>query len=331
MLLSSVALIVGLVLLVWSADRFVVGASATAAILGVSTLVVGILVVGIGTSAPEMLVSAIAAMDGQTGLSVGNALGSNITNIGLILGITALYIPLRVQSRLVTREIPLLLLVMLAGYLLLWDGQLSFLDGALLIGGFVAVVLRQLWEAKHGRGDALEAELEGEIPKNMPLPVALGWLALGFVLLIVSARMLVWGAVDIAQYFGISDLVIGLTVVAIGTSLPELAASVMAARKNEHEIAIGNVVGSNLFNLLGVMAMPGLLAPGAVDSEVLSRDYPIMLLLTLVFFLIALGPLRDRRISRLQGGGLLLFYLGYVVYLLMDAGAIAAPAPPLLP
>lgn len=324
MLLSTLALILGLVLLVWSADRFVIGASATASILGVSTLVVGILVVGIGTSAPEMLVSAIAAADGQTGLSVGNALGSNITNIALILGITAVLIPLKVQSRLITREIPLLILVMLLGYFLLQDGQLDLLDGLILVAGFAGVVIRQLWEAKHGKGDALEAELENEIPKDMPLKTALIWLAIGFVLLIASARLLVWGAVDIAQYFGISDLVIGLTVVAIGTSLPELAASVAAARKNEHDIAIGNVVGSNLFNLLGVMAMPGLLAPGAVDAEVLNRDYPIMLVLTLLFFLVACGPRKDRRITRLEGAGLLVFYFVYLGYLLMDSGAVGA-------
>ncbi|GAB3370397.1 calcium/sodium antiporter [Spongiibacter taiwanensis] len=322
MLLSCLALILGLVLLVWSADRFVLGASATASLLGVSTLVVGILVVGIGTSAPEMLVSAIAAADGQTGLSVGNALGSNITNIALVLGFTALLIPLKVQSRLITREIPLLIIVMVFGYLLLWDGQLDRTDGLLLIVGFALVIVRQLWEAKHGSGDALEAELEEEIPRDMPLKVALGWLVLGFVVLIASARMLVWGAVDIAQYFGISDLVIGLTVVAIGTSLPELAASVAAARKNEHDIAIGNVVGSNLFNLLGVMAMPGLLAPGMVDAGVLNRDYPLMLGLTLAFFAVACLPKGERKITRVEGGLLLLIYFGYLGYLLVDAGAV---------
>lgn len=325
LLFSTLALMLGLVLLVWSADRFVIGASATASIFGVSTLVVGILVVGIGTSAPEMLVSAIAAADGQAGLAVGNALGSNITNIALILGITAVLIPLRVQSRLVTREIPLLILVMLLGYFLLLDGQLGLIDALVLIAGFVVVVFRQLWEAKHGKGDALEAELENEIPKNMSLKAALMWLAIGFVVLIASARLLVWGAVDIAHYFGISDLVIGLTVVAIGTSLPELAASVAAARKNEHDIAIGNVVGSNLFNLLGVMAMPGLLAPGVVDAAVLSRDYPVMLLLTLTFFLLAAcGPRKNRRISRLKGAGLLVFYFVYLGYLLVDSGAVGA-------
>ncbi|POP52034.1 calcium/sodium antiporter [Zhongshania marina] len=320
MLLTVVALIVGLVLLVWSADRFVIGASATASILGVSPLVVGILVVGIGTSAPEMLVSAIAAVDGQPGLAVGNALGSNITNIALILGFTALLIPLNVQSKLITREIPLLILVMLVGFVLLMDGHLGVMDGSILLVGFLLVVLRQLWEAKHSKGDSIEAEFEAEIPRDMSLGVALGWLLFGFLLLIGSARLLVWSAVEIAQFFGLSDLVIGLTVVAVGTSLPELAASVAAARKNEHDIAIGNVVGSNLFNLLGVMALPGVIAPGVIDEKVLSRDYPVMLVLTGLFFLVACGPRKGRRISRVEGGGLLLIYIAYIVYLLHDAG-----------
>ncbi|MDX1505375.1 MAG: calcium/sodium antiporter [Spongiibacter sp.] len=322
MLLTVAALILGLILLVWSADRFVIGASATAAILGVSPLVVGILVVGIGTSAPEMLVSGIAAFDGQPGLAVGNALGSNITNIALILGITALYIPLRVQSKLVTREIPLLMLVMIIGYVLLRDGVLDFIDGAVLLTGFGLVILRQLWEAKHSRGDAIEAEFEAEIPRDMTLPVALGWLLLGLILLMGSARILVWSAVELATAFGVSDLVIGLTVVAIGTSLPELAASVAAARKNEHDIAIGNVVGSNLFNLLGVMALPGVIAPGPVDAAVISRDYPLMLGLTALFYLVAFGPRKERRIRRAEGGMLVVIYFAYLGYLLVDSGAI---------
>lgn len=322
MLLTLAALILGLVVLVWSADRFVIGASATAAILGVSPLVVGILVVGIGTSAPEMLVSGIAAFDGQPGLAVGNALGSNITNIALILGITALYIPLRVQSKLITREIPLLMLVMIIGFILLRDGELDFIDGALLLTGFALVILRQLWEAKHSRGDAIEAEFEAEIPRDMPLSVALAWLLLGLVLLMGSARVLVWSAVELATAFGVSDLVIGLTVVAIGTSLPELAASVVAARKNEHDIAIGNVVGSNLFNLLGVMALPGVIAPGPIDAEVVSRDYPLMLGLTLLFYLVAFGPRKERRIRRAEGGLLVLIYFAYLAYLLVDSGAV---------
>ncbi|QQD18317.1 calcium/sodium antiporter [Spongiibacter nanhainus] len=322
MLLSLAAVLVGVVVLVWSADKFILGASGTASILGVSTLVVGILVVGIGTSAPEMLVSAIAALDGQSGLSVGNALGSNITNIGLILGITALLIPLSVQSKLITREIPLLLLIMIAGYILVSDGVLDVLDGVMLLVGFGLVVLRQLWEAKHSRGDILEKELEKEIPKDITLKAALGWLVLGLILLVASARLLVWGAVELALLFGVSDLVVGLTVVAIGTSLPELAASVAAARKNEHDIAIGNVIGSNMFNLLGVMALPGVLSPGAIDIGVVNRDYPLMLAMTVLFFIVACLPKGNGRITRVEGGVLLAIYFAYTAYLLVDTGAI---------
>ncbi|MFT5576271.1 MAG: cation:H+ antiporter [Bermanella sp.] len=318
MILQIAGLIVGLVALVWSADRFVIGASASARILGVSPLVIGILVVGIGTSAPEMLVSAIAAFQGKASLSVGNALGSNITNIGLILGITALVAPLEVRSKILFREIPLLILVMLAGYLLLRDGELNRMDGTILLVGFAAVILRQLWEAKHGVDDTLVAEYEESLEKDMTMTAALLWLLIGFAVLLLSARLMVWAAVDIAVALGISDLIIGLTIVAIGTSLPELAASVAAVRKNEHDIALGNVLGSNLFNLLGVMALPGIIAPGLVDPAVLSRDYPVMIGLSVLLFITAYSfSGRRRRIERWEGGllvGLYGAYLGLLVY-----------------
>lgn len=319
MLLQIAGLIVGLIALVWSADRFVIGASATARILGVSPLVIGILVVGIGTSAPEMLVSAIAAFDGQVGLSVGNALGSNITNIGLILGITALVAPLEVRSKILFREIPLLILVMLAGYLLLRDGELNRPDGLLLLVGFALVILRQLWEAKHGIDDPLAGEYEAVLEKDLTLRAALVWLLVGFVVLLASARLMVWAAVDIAVALGVSDLVIGLTIVAVGTSLPELAASVAAVRKNEHDIALGNVLGSNLFNLLGVMALPGVIAPGPVDAEVLTRDYPVMIGLSLLLFIVAYSFKGSRRIERWEGGVLVFLYFAYLGLLVYTA------------
>lgn len=319
MILQITGLIVGLVALVWSADRFVIGASATARILGVSPLVIGILVVGIGTSAPEMLVSAIAAFQGQTGLAVGNALGSNITNIGLILGITALVAPLEVRSKILFREIPLLILVMLVGYLLLRDGQLNVTDGAILLFGFAAVVLRQLWEARHGIDDPLAGEYAESLEKKMTLRAALLWLLVGFIVLLISARLMVWAAVDIAQALGVSDLVIGLTIVAVGTSLPELAASVAAVRKNEHDIALGNVLGSNLFNLLGVMALPGVIAPGAIDAAVLSRDYPVMIGLSVLLFIIAYSFRGSRRIERWEGGLLVSLYAAYLGLLVYTA------------
>ena len=319
MLLQIAGLIVGLVALVWSADRFVIGASATARILGVSPLVIGILVVGIGTSAPEMLVSAIAAFQGQVGLSVGNALGSNITNIGLILGITALVAPLEVRSKILFREIPLLILVMLAGYLLLRDGELNRPDGLLLLGGFALVIARQLWEARHGIDDPLAGEYEEALEKDLTLGAALLWLLVGFVVLLASARLMVWAAVDIAVALGVSDLIIGLTIVAVGTSLPELAASVAAVRKNEHDIALGNVLGSNLFNLLGVMALPGVIAPGPVDAAVLNRDYPIMIGLSVLLFIVAYSFRGSRRIERWEGGLLVFLYFAYLGLLVYTA------------
>ena len=304
MILEFAAILAGFALLVWSADRFVLGASAVASIMGVSTLVVGILVVGIGTSAPEMLVSGIAAYEGKTGLSVGNALGSNITNIALVLGFSCLLIPLQVQSKIIKREIPLLLVIMIFGWFLLMDGELGFLDGALLFVAFGLVIVRQLLEAKNSRADILEASFEDEIPKDMPLPTALFWLLLGFLVLVGSARLLVWGAVEVALAFGVSELIVGLT-----------------ARKGEHDIAIGNVIGSNIFNLVGVMALPGIIAPGIVDPDVMARDYPLMLGLTVLLFLFASEPVGKRVIGRWKGAVFLSIYIGYLIYLVQASMA----------
>lgn len=317
-MLYAAGFIVGLILLVWSADRFIYGAAGTARSLGVSPLVAGILVVGIGTSAPEMLVSALAAVDGKVGLSVGNALGSNITNIALVLGVTALIVPLHVQSKIINREIPLLIFVMFVGLALLWDGELDRLDGTLLLVGFALVILRQFREAKAGRDDILAGEYEEALKAgSLPLRTSVLWTVVGLVLLIASARLMVWSAVEIAEALGVDDLVIGLTVVAVGTSLPELAASVVAARKNEHDIAIGNVIGSNLFNLLGVMALPGVIAPGALSPGVMERDYPIMIALSFMLFFVAWSPTQQsRHINRLEGAALLAAYVGYIGYLL---------------
>ncbi len=315
MLLHVGALALGLVALVWSADKFILGASVGARLLGVSPLVVGILIVGIGTSAPEMLVSGIAAFDGQPGLALGNAIGSNITNIALIIGFTALLIPLKVQSNIIRRELPLMMLVMVAGWVLLLDGELGVLDGALLVIGFVLVVLRQAFEARAGYADVLAAEFDESIIESMTLPKSVVTLLIGLVVLIGSAKVLVWGAVGVAQALGVSDLIIGLTIVAIGTSLPELAASMSAARKAEYDIAIGNVIGSNMFNLLGVMAIPGLVSPGPVDPAVLSRDYPLMVALGILFCVVASGRNGKGRINRAEGALLLLVYIGYLSWL----------------
>ncbi|MFG1489403.1 calcium/sodium antiporter, partial [Oceanospirillum sp. HFRX-1_2] len=243
---SIAALIAGLALLVWSADRFIAGAAATARNFGMSPMLIGMTIVSIGTSAPEILVSAIAAIGGNPGLAVGNALGSNIANIGLVLGITALIAPLPINMKLMRKEIPLLLgVTLLAGGIML-DGQITLTDALILVA---VLGLSLLWLFK---GDAETiADQEEEIP-DMPQGKAILWLIIGLLILIGSSRMLVWGAVNIATSFGVSDVIIGLTIVAIGTSLPELAASVASALKRHHEIALGNVVGSNIFNLLAV-------------------------------------------------------------------------------
>lgn len=314
----SLAIAAGFALLVWSADRFVEGAAAMAKHLGMPALLIGVLIVGFGTSAPEMVVSAIAAMEGNPALALGNALGSNIVNIALILGVTALVTPIAIHSKIVRKELPLLILLVLLTGLLLLDGELSLVEGIVLLAGFFALVGWSVYSALHTRGDALEDEVEAELEAHpMSLKAGMIWLAVGLVLLIGSSRILVWGAVGVAQAFGVSDLIIGLTIVALGTSLPELAASVMAVRKGEHDIAIGNVVGSNMFNLLAVIGIATVIAPmNAIAPEVLQRDWIVMLLLTLALFAMAYG-FRGKKgsIGRFKGTLLLLCYIAYNTWL----------------
>ncbi|MFP3873010.1 MAG: calcium/sodium antiporter [Thiohalophilus sp.] len=314
MLLSVIAVILGFAVVIKGADWFVQGAGATARNLGVSPLVIGLTIVGLGTSAPEMLISAIATLDGNGGLAVGNALGSNITNIALVLGITALVVPLVVRSETLRREYPVMFLIMLVSLMLVADGELGRLDGLILIIGMVLMLWWLVLLGKRKDHDPLEAEYASEIP-TMTTPCALLWLVIGLVLLLVSSRALVWGAVNIAHFFGVSDLIIGLTIVAVGTSLPELAASLMGALRKEPDIAIGNVIGSNMFNLLVVLGIPGLLGPLQLEAEVLSRDYPYMIGLSIALFVMAYGLQGDGRINRLEGGLLLLAYIAYLVVL----------------
>jgi len=322
MLLSSVAVVAGFILLVWGADRFVLGASATARNFGISPLIVGLTIVGFGTSAPEMLVSGMAAYQGSPGISIGNALGSNITNIALVLGVTALIVPLTVHSGIIKRELPILLLVMVLALLLMIDGNLGQGDGLFLLLGMFLMIF---WVVRLGlkerdSGDLMSSEFDAEIPEGMPTFKAIIWLVVGMVVLFASSHILVWGAVNIAKAFGVSDLVIGLTIIAIGTSLPELAATIMSALKKEHELAIGNIIGSNMFNILGVMALPGLIYPSVVPEGVLSRDYPMMIGLTIAFFLMAYGFRgKGGKINRVEGGLLLSAYCGYMYWLYLSA------------
>lgn len=322
MLMAIGAIIAGLVLLVWSADRFVEGSATTANHFGMPPLLIGMVVVGFGTSAPEMAVSALAASQGNPGLALGNAYGSNITNIALILGITALLAPIAVHSQVMRKELPVLILVTVFAGWQVWDGELSRLDAIGLMGAFLVLLGWSIYQGIKQPGDAMASEMTDELKTHaMPLRKAILWLVVGLLLLIVSSRILVWGAVDLATAFGISELVIGLTIVAVGTSLPELASSLIAARKGEHDLALGNILGSNLFNTLAVVGIAGLIAPMPVAPEVLTRDFPIMTALTLVLFAMCYGFRGPGRINRLEGAALLLAFAAYTVYLLAFSGA----------
>lgn len=312
MALSITAVIAGLILLVYGADRFVYGAAGTANALGVSPMIIGLTIVGFGTSAPEILVSGTAALNGNPGLGYGNAIGSNITNIALVLGLTALILPLQVNSQTLRREFPALLLVSVGAYLLVIDGVMSLLDSIILLGSIFILLAILAFIAKQGlKGDPIDAEFVEEIPADVTVGRGALWLTLGLILLLGSSNLLVWGAVNIAVYFGVSDLIIGLTIVAIGTSLPELAASIMSAIKNEHELIIGNIIGSNMFNLLAVIGIAGLISPGEFPPDALTRDMPIMLAFTGILFIMAYGWKGAAHISRFEGAVLLAGFVAY--------------------
>ncbi|MCP5189521.1 MAG: calcium/sodium antiporter [Pseudomonadales bacterium] len=320
MLIASAAMFAGFLILIWSADRFVAGAAAIACNLGLPPVIIGLTIVSIGTSAPEILVSIAAALTGAGELAVGNAIGSNIANIGLVLGCTALVAPLIVLRRTIQNELALLLVVTVAAGLLLGDGTLSVIDGGLMLAALAFSLGYML------RSQATDLELGAATAEDGPAQIGLAkaWLifVLGLVLLIASSRLLVWGAVTAASILGVSELVIGLTVVAVGTSLPELAASTTSALRGHSEIALGNVVGSNLFNLLAVMPIPGLLGPEILDGAVMTRDYPVMLALTLALALaLYLGgkrraaPAGHAYLGRLTGVLLVIIYALYYCWL----------------
>jgi len=312
MLISITQIIGGFILLVWGADRLVAGASAMARNLGVSPLIIGLTIVAFGTSAPELVVSAVAASRGNPGLAVGNAIGSNIANIGLILGITAVVYPLKVESETLKREYPLLLLIMIASFIMAADLNYSRTEGWLLLTGLAALVV---WMVRYGlrRGpeDPLAEEFAAEIPSDMPTRTAVMWLIIGLIILPLSSRFLVEGAVTIARAMEVSEVVIGLTIVAFGTSLPELAAALTSALREEDDLAIGNIIGSNMFNILGVLGIAATIQPVAVDALMLRQDFPVMFLLTVLLFFMAYGIHGPGRISRKSGLLLLTIYFTY--------------------
>lgn len=316
MTLALIAVLVGLVLLVWSADRFVDGAAATAHHFGMPQLLIGMVIVGFGTSAPEMVVSVLSAAQGNPGIALGNAYGSNIANIALILGVTAIIAPIIVHPDVLRKELPILTAVTALAAWQLWDSQISRFDAIVLLVVFTALMTWIVWRSLHKKSAPPEMLPQEVDIQRMPLPRAVFWLLIGLLLLIASSRILVWGAITVAHEFGVSDLVIGLTIVAIGTSLPELASSIIAARKGEHDIALGNILGSNLFNTLAVVGLAGVIHPLEFGPEVLERDMLVMAILTLSLFGLGYAYRRTGQIGRVKGALLLAAYLAYTAYLI---------------
>jgi cation:H+ antiporter len=325
MLIASAAILVGFIILVWSADLFVAGAAAIADNLGMSPILIGLTIVSLGTSAPEVLVSINAALSGAGELAIGNAIGSNIANMGLVLGLTAMLAPLPVHRNRLKREMPTLLAVTLGCGLLLLDGELDLTDGLLMLGALAFILVEMISSQSHDPNAAEEANVE-ELPHMPPLRAWISF-CIGLILLIASSKLLVWGATKVALEIGVSPLVIGLTIVAIGTSLPELAASLASAMKGHGEIALGNVLGSNLFNLLGVMSIPGIFKVELLEPSVLPRDYASMLGLTLLLALLLYGSLLrpsarmggELRLGRFIGALLLSCYGLYYYWLYLTA------------
>jgi cation:H+ antiporter len=324
LLLPGLALLIGLALLAWSSDVFIDGSVSTAKNLSISPLIIGVVVLGFGTSMPEVLVSIQASLDNSPGIAIGNAVGSNIANIGLVLGITALIAPIVVKSSLIKRELPILLLVSFGAYFLILDRDLEIMDGLILIA---ALAIAMTWMIRANKNidpsDPLSAETTQELNAVPPRSQAKSLLMLfgGLVLLVLSAKMMVWGTVEIAQYFEVPELIIGLTIIAIGTSLPELAAAIGAALKNEADLVIGNIVGSNMFNILAVLAVPALLAPSALEKALLFEDFPIMLGFTLAMLMLAFSYKGNGTISKAKGALLAIAFFSYLGLLYMRSVA----------
>jgi cation:H+ antiporter len=316
-ILFTLAIIGGIIGLVWSADRFVLGASTTARNLGVSTLIIGLTIVSFGTSAPEIVTSATAALKGYPELAIGNVLGSNIANIGLVLGLTALVCPIIIPSSLLKEELPVLLIVTFAALFIFQDLYLSWVDGIILLV-LLALFTWFVLKIKKSLSDTqlTEDEEVAEFIADISTLKALGLMLFGLILLLISANLLVFGATGIARALGVSELVIGLTIVAIGTSLPELAATITSVHKGHHDLAIGNIVGSNILNLLLVLPVPAFLAPLYIDAIVLWRDVGTMLVMTLLLTAFLVIKIRSgQKFGRFFGAVLLVLYLSYTALL----------------
>lgn len=319
MLVSCLFVLIGFALLIYGADIFVDGASSIARQLGMPPLIIGLTVVGFATSAPEIIVGSVSAWQGKTAIAIGNALGSNITNIGLVLGLSILIFPITLASNTVKKEYGLMCVAILLGLALMMDGYLSRIDAVILLVSLVASISWIVWIANRGSAnDPLEREFAqefdrefaGKLDKPNSLSKAFLQLLFGLGVLLLGADILVRGAVFIAEYYGVPDLVIGLTIIAIGTSLPELAASIISLMKKEADIAIGNLIGSNMFNMLAVLGIPGLINPDYFSADVLSRDFPVMISLTLLFGAMVFISGKGKLI-RPEGAVLLLCFIAY--------------------
>ncbi len=319
MLGNAFEVIVGLLFLVWGADRFVHGAAATARNLGIPPLLIGLTIVALATSAPEILVSIVASLRGEPDLAIGNAIGSNIANIGLVLGVVAILRPVELKSATLRREMPALLAVTLLTISLFLDSFLSEVDGLVLLTGLIIVMF---WLSRLGfrssSSDPLQAEFDAEIPKHMSMRVAIFWLLVGIATLLVGAELMVDGAIDIAKALDVSEIVIGITMVALATSLPELAVSVVAAFRGEYGLAIGNIVGSNIFNLLAVIGVAAVIQPAVLPPSVLSLHLFVMVAFTLVLFAMTYEYEGRGQITRLEGFALLAAYLAYQAYIVVQ-------------
>lgn len=327
MWLAVIAVLIGLAILVWSADMFIDGATTLANGLGVPSFLIGVVILGLGTSAPEMVVSVLAALEGSPELALGNAYGSNIMNIALVLGTTALISPIIIHKNIVKRDLPLLLVITILAAWQLRDGQLSQSDGTILLLGLAAVLIFQIVinlrssrqedkKIASKNNEHNEEHSENKDRQSAGIFRGLASLIIGMSILILSSRAIVWGAVELATFWGLSELIIGLTVVAVGTSLPELVASLSAARKGEHDMALGNIIGSNIFNTLGVVGLAALIAPIRADPIILTRDVLAMALLTLLLVVLCVfAYLKKRSFGRTSGAILLLFFISYSILL----------------
>ncbi len=317
MLLNFAMVISGISLLVWSADRFTDGSAAIARNFGISPLIIGLTIVAMGSSAPEVVVSFNAALKDKAGLAIGNAIGSNIANVGLVLGIAAIVTPLHVQSATLKREIPVLFGVMLLAFFLMLDQEMTYFDGLILLFSLVVYLVWLTVSAIKGRNknDLMLEEIIDELPEKMATWKASLWVIVGLLLLQISSNLLVKGATGIAASMGVSDFLIGVTIVAVGTSLPELAASITGVLKGEHELAIGNVIGSNIFNLLAVLGVPAIISTVSVEQQILVIDYAFMFGLTIAVCFMAWGHKNTPgKITRLEGSILLALFIGYQAY-----------------